>query len=56
MEHYRVYKLRGHGGRIVNGKDISAPDDTAAMQEAEADADCPVCEVWTGARKVGSVD
>ena len=56
MKHYRVYKLRGHRGPIVKGKDLLAKDDSAAMREAVADEDCPVCEVWTGARKVGSVD
>lgn len=58
MAHYRVYKLRGAGEvgrRIVKGKDLDAPDDGQAMREAEKDPDCPVCEVWRGAEKVGDV-
>jgi hypothetical protein len=56
MKHYRVYKLREPGGRIVKGKDIEAPDDREAMQEAGDDEDCPVCEIWQGATKVGSIE
>lgn len=56
MQHYRVYKLSERDGRIIKGKDVEARDDVAAIREAEADDDCPVCEVWQGAKKVGSVD
>lgn len=56
MKHYRVYKLRDHGGRIVKGKDVVAPDDAAAMDHAHSDEDCPICEVWQGTKKVGTVD
>ncbi len=56
MNHYRVYKLRGPRGPIVNGKDVIAPDDAEAIREAQADGDCPICEVWTGSRKVGLID
>jgi len=56
VNHYRVYKLSDRDGRIVKGKDLSAPDDAGALREAEADADCPTCEVWTGVRKVASID
>lgn len=56
MKHYRVYKLAEPDGRIVKGKDLHAEGDLAALREAEADPDCPVCEVWQGAKKVGSVD
>lgn len=55
MTHYRVYKLRGAKGRIVKGKDVEAADDDAAMRAANADVDCPTCEVWRGAQKVGDV-
>lgn len=55
MTHYRLYKLRGAKGRIVKGKDLEAANDGAAMRAACADADCPVCEVWRGAEKVGDV-
>ena len=56
MEHYRVYKLDKPKGRIVRGKDMHAPDDVAAMHAACEDPECPVCEVWRGTRKVGSVE
>ena len=56
MAHYRVYKLSEPGGRIVKGKDLQAPDDTAALDEARDDPDCPVCEVWQQAKKVGKID
>ena len=56
MKHYRVYKLREPKGRIVKGKDLHASDDQQAMQEAQDDEDCPICEVWQGTKKVGSID
>jgi hypothetical protein len=56
MDHYRVYKLSGRGGRIVKGKDMHAENDASAMHQACEDPECPVCEVWRGARKVGSVE
>ena len=59
MKHYRVYKLnkpRATGGKIVNGKDVLAPDDQQAMHEACEDPDCPICEVWQGTKKVGTIE
>ena len=59
MKHYRVYKLskpRRAGGRIINGKDVFASDDEQAMHESCEDPDCPICEVWQSARKVGSIE
>lgn len=56
MKHYRVYKLAEPKGRIVNGKDVLAEDDSDALDKAEQDEDCPVCEVWQGAKKVGSIE
>ena len=56
MKHYRVYKLRTRAGGIVKGKDVMAPDDQTAIQEARDDEDCPICEVWTGTKRVGSID
>jgi hypothetical protein len=55
VAHYRVYKLRGEKGRVIKGKDVEAADDKAAMRAADADADCPVCEVWRGPEKIGDV-
>lgn len=56
MPHYRVYKLRGPKGRIIKGKDVDAANDRDAMCAAHRDPDCPVCEVWRGAAKVGDVE
>jgi hypothetical protein len=56
VKHYRVYKLDKPQGRIVKGKDAHAATDQEAMQLAESDPDCPVCEVWRGIKKVGSVE
>ena len=56
VEHYRVYKLDAPKGRIIKGKDLHAEDDAAAMHEACADPECPVCEVWRGAKKIGAVE
>lgn len=56
MKHYRVYKLDRPKGRIVKGKDVHAPDDSEALREARNDDECPVCEVWQGAKKIGSID
>lgn len=55
MKHYRVYKLAEPAGPIVKGKDVHAADDDQALEEAKADEDCPVCEVWQGVKKVGSI-
>ncbi len=55
MKHYRVYKLAKPEGGIVKGKDVLAADDREAMREAVDDDDCPICEVWQGAKKVGSI-
>lgn len=56
MKHYRVYKLAAASGRIVKGKDLHAANEREAMRKAGDDPDCPVCEVWQGANRVGSID
>jgi hypothetical protein len=56
VKHYRIYKLDKPQGQIIKGKDAHAATDEAAIQEAAADPDCPVCEVWQGIKKVGSVE
>lgn len=55
MKNYRVYKLTTHKGGIVKGKNIEVADDSEAMQKARADSDCPICEVWQSARKIGLI-
>ena len=56
MDHYRVYKLDKPKGRIVKCKDMHATSDAQAMHQACEDPDCPTCEVWRGAKKVGEID
>ncbi len=55
MKHYRVNKLAKPDGAVVKKKDILAADDKAAMARAEADPDCPVCDVLHAGKKVGSI-
>ena len=55
MKHYRVNKLAKPGGVVVKKKDILASNDKQAMDAAERDDDCPVCDVWHAGAKVGSV-
>jgi len=55
MKHYRVNKLAKPGGVIVKKKDIVAAGDKEAMARAEADPDCPVCDVFQAGKKVGSI-
>ncbi|MET1111261.1 MAG: hypothetical protein ABWX67_07025 [Allosphingosinicella sp.] len=55
MRHYRVNKLAKPGGVVVKRKDILANNDRQAVARAEADADCPVCDVWRDGEKIGSI-
>ena len=55
MKHYRVNKLAKAGGEIVKTKDVLASSDKQAVENARADSDCPVCEVWQAGQKVGSI-
>lgn len=54
--HYRQYKLKSPDGGIVRAKDVEARNDAEAMTTAAEDEDCPICELWQGKRKVGSID
>jgi hypothetical protein len=56
VEHYRVYKLDKPKGRIIKGKDMLASGDAEAIHKACADPDCPVCEIWRGAKKIGDIE
>ncbi len=55
MKHYRVNKLSKPGGAIVKRKDMLASSDSQAVEQARADPDCPVCDVWQAGEKVGSI-
>ncbi|MBB5710822.1 hypothetical protein [Sphingomonas xinjiangensis] len=56
MQHYRVYKLSDVDGKIVTGDDLHAENDDEAMRAAEDDTNCPTCEVWTGAKRIGLIE
>jgi hypothetical protein len=55
MKHYRVNKVAKPGGVVVKAKDVLAPNDKQAVEQARDDQDCPVCEVWHAGQKVGSI-
>ncbi len=55
MKHYRINKLTRPGGKVVKRKDILAGDDRQALERAESDEDCPVCEVLHAGEQVGSI-
>ena len=56
MKHYRVNKVVRPGGEIIKRKDILANSDKQAVADAAASDDCPVCEVWSAGKKVGTID
>lgn len=45
MKLYRVDKLAKRGGIVIKKKHILAHSDQAAVQQAEASDDCPICDV-----------
>lgn len=51
---YKFYRL-DVSERIVSSKDVAAPDDLAALKEAENDCEEYAVEVWQGARRVARV-
>jgi hypothetical protein len=55
MKHYRVNKLARPGGEVVKKKDILAKNDEQAMDRADKDSDCPVCDVWHAGEKIGTI-
>ena len=52
---YRVY-LIGENGHFVGVRDIEAPDDDAALQEAKQYVDGLAVEVWHRDRYVARID
>ena len=55
MKLYRVNKLARPNGAIVKKKDILAPSDKDAVQQAAESPDCPICDVLRDGEKVGSI-
>ena len=55
MRLYRVNKLAKAGGQVIKKMNILAPSDRQAVQTAEEELDCPVCDVLRDGEKVGQV-
>lgn len=55
MKLYRVNKVSAANGEILKTIDMLANDDRQALRAAAEKDDCPVCDVWSEGRKVGSV-
>ena len=55
MKHYRINKLAKPGGEIIKKKDVLAPSDKQAVQDAAESDDCPVCDVLRDGQVVGVV-
>lgn len=55
MKHYRVNKVARPDGIVLKKKDILAADDREAIRRAAADDDCPICDVYRGGTKIGSI-
>jgi hypothetical protein len=55
MKHYRINKLARPGGAVVKTKDVLARSDKEAIARADADDDCPVCDVLQAGSKIGSI-
>lgn len=54
VNYYRLYVLRGPGGRFVGFEEIEAEDDVAAARRAEQFIGVRPLELWCGSRKVRS--
>jgi hypothetical protein len=55
MKLYRVNKLAKPGGVVIKKKHILAASDGAAVKQAEAGDDCPICDVMRDGERVGQV-
>ncbi len=55
MKLYPINKLADVNGAVVKKADVLANNDEQALGAAAEGDDCPVCELWSEGRKVGSV-
>ena len=55
MKLYRVNKLAKPGGAVVKTKHVLASNDRQAVADARDSDDCPVCDVLSDGKKVGSI-
>ncbi len=55
MKLYRVNKLAKPGGVVVKTKHVLADNDRQAVANASDSDDCPICDVLSDGKKVGSI-
>lgn len=55
MKLYRVNKLAKPSGVVVKTKHMLADNDRQAVSNARDSEDCPVCDVLSDGKKVGSI-
>ncbi len=55
MKLYRVNKLAKPGGAVIRTMHMLAADDRAAVRDAREILDCPICDVLSDGRRVGSI-
>lgn len=54
MTTYRIHSV--HQGRLVESFELEAPDDDAAIAAARARVRALPLEIWSGARRVATVE
>jgi hypothetical protein len=55
VRHYRINKVAAPGGAVLKMKDVLASTHGEALQRAQEDPDCPLCEVLRDGKPVGAV-
>ncbi len=55
MKLYRVNKLAKPGGAVIKTKHVLASHDHQAIRDARDSEDCPICDVISDGKKVGSI-
>jgi hypothetical protein len=52
---YRINKVTRPGGHVLKKKDVLAASDRDALKRADESDDCPVCEVLSDGKAVGTI-
>ena len=55
MKLYRVNKLAKPNGKVIKTKHVVANNDRQAVQDAAESDDCPICDVYSDGRRIGSI-
>lgn len=55
MKLYRVNKLAKPNGAVIKTKHVLASNDRQAVRDAAESDDCPICDVLSDGKKIGSV-